>query len=30
MYDKMFICQMITISIVGMIMAFMAWKGGDK
>ena len=30
MYDKMFICQMITISIVGMIMAYMAWKGENK
>ena len=30
MYDKMFICQMITISVVGMIMAYMAWKGGNK
>lgn len=28
MYDERFICQMITIAIVGMIMAYMAWKGG--
>ena len=30
MYDERFICQMITIVIVGMIMAYMAYKGGDK
>ena len=30
MYDKMFIWQMITISIVGIIMAYMAYKGGNK
>ena len=28
MYDERFICQMITIAIVGTIMAYMAWKGG--
>ena len=30
MYDEMFICQMVTISIVGIIMAYMAYKGGNK
>lgn len=30
MYDERFICQMITIAIVGMVMAYMAYKGGKK
>jgi hypothetical protein len=30
MYDERFICQIITIAIVGMIMAYMAWKGGKE
>jgi len=30
MYDERFICQMITIAIVGMIMAYMAYKGGKE
>lgn len=30
MYDERFICHMITIAIVGMIMAYMAWKGGKE
>jgi hypothetical protein len=30
MYDERFICQMITIAIVGMVMAYMAYKGGKE
>ena len=30
MCDERFICQMITIVIVGMIMAYMAYKGGKE
>lgn len=30
MYDERFICQIITIAIVGMIMAYMAYKGGKE
>lgn len=30
MCDERFICQMITIAIVGMIMAYMAYKGGKE
>lgn len=30
MYDERFICQMITIAIVGVVMAYMAYKGGKE
>lgn len=30
MYDERFICQMVTIAIVGMVMAYMAYKGGKE
>jgi hypothetical protein len=30
MYDERFICQMITIAIVRIIMAYMAWRGGKE
>ena len=30
MHDERFICQMITIAIVGMVMAYMAYKGGKE
>ena len=30
MCDERFICQIITIAIVGIIMAYMAYKGGKE